>query len=138
MLIEQVLKMDFSRVQRFFKKYKTMNPGVVANHFLSKTKSKIERKEKITPREVLTEMIENESYKKWRPEHIKVIKKNYEEALFVAEYYIMWAEMSQEDRKRIREMRVEISEWWNGLVLSDQKLIKDAFTDLSLFNLGKN
>ena len=138
MELDLALKMDFSRVQRFFKKYKTMNPGTVANHFLNKINVKIVRKEKITPREVLTEMIEDENYKKWRSEHIKIIKKNYEEALFVAEYYIMWAKMSLEDKERIREIRGEVQEWWNGLVLFDQKLIKDAFIDLSLFNLSKN
>jgi len=115
-----------------------MAPGTVANHFLGKIKIKIEKKKKIIPRDVLTEMIDDEQYKKWRPEHIKIIKRNYEEALFVAEYYIMWEKISQEDRERIREIRSEISVWWNGLVLSDQKLIKDAFTDLSLFNLSKN
>jgi len=138
MEIDLILKMDFSRVQRFFRKYKTMNPGAVASNFLSKIKVKIEREEKIIPREVLTEMVEDENYKKWRPEHIKIIKKNYEEALFVAEYYIMWAKMSLEGRERIRDIREEIWEWWNGLVLFDQKSIKDAFTDLSLFNLSKN
>lgn len=130
MEIDLVLKMDYSRVQRFFKEYKTIQPGVIAGHFLSKIRCKIVRGENITPEKVLMEMTEDESYKEWRPEHIKVIKENYEDALFVAEYYIMWEKLSQEDRERIREIRAEIDEWWNELVLFDKKLIKNMVINL--------
>ena len=130
MELDLVLKMDYSRVQRFFKEYKTIQPGVVAGHFLGKIKYKIEKGKDITPERVLTEMIEDESYKEWRPEHIKVIKENYEDALFVAEYYIMWAKLSQEDKEIIREIRAEIDEWWYELVSFDKELIKNMVINL--------
>jgi len=128
--LDLVLKMDYSRVQRFFKKYKTENPGGVAAHFLAKIKRKNWEGKDITPKKVLTKIIEDVSYKEWRSEHIKVIKENYEDALFVAEYYIMWAKLSQEDKEIIRELRAEIDEWAYELVSFDKRLIKNMVINL--------
>lgn len=89
----------YDEVQAFFRKYETLLPGTVANHFLSSARLV---GEDASPEQVLRCLLQRKDY---TGEHAKAIADNHELALLCADYYIMWSKLGREDRKAIQELR---------------------------------
>ncbi len=91
--------MDYGRVQQFMRLYPKRN-STVAGDFLGVING-FRRKSKLTP-EIVVSILSEQDY-----DHERIIEQHKGEALYVAEYYIVWAAMTKKDRKEIQAARTE-------------------------------
>ncbi len=87
--------MNYDKVKRFFNLYENIHHGTIANDFLEI----IRRNKDMDAVAVLGVLLNG------KPEHKKVILKNWDDAIYTADYYIMWNGLSYKDRKYLQADR---------------------------------